>query len=847
MSEMTPIALAAVVLLAAQEKAPPAPAVQSVELVCLEHLDVGFTASPQEVARREKEHLDHAVALCKERPDFRWTVESIWQLEQWLARTPEKSARDEFVALVKEGRIEVEAGYANLHTGVMDAELVLRSFEPADAVRRELGITIDSAVQDDVPGFCALLPTAMQGSGVNYFLAGVNTSFGGGTSLGYDETPFFWEGLDGSRVLTWIARGSYVEAEKWGLGVWSKDEESEKTLESKLAELATQKYPRSRFLLMASTGDNGDPAAARSILRKVDAWNAKHASAKGPTGPKVCFTTPGRFLRELAAAADGGTTPHGDAPHETHPVFTAHRGDWSGHWEPVKANAPAAMALYRDASALLPGAEALSLRASREVGLPYPSHDLAEALHQLLLYSEHSRPGGVGWPKLTTKADVLADAQFTYDLAFGAHETLTAIVRRVTDAYAERIGADGKCVVVANPTPFENGGSVEVGTTSRSLPREVAGWTVERFGENELGDVADDPRPEPAASDGAAPKLAADALFVLPNLAHGGRVRPLDPARDGLRPLRPLDPWGSCVVELLTDRAPPRESDPVRLFERVRPLGDALRGSLRFTTAAGVECADDFLPGALPRSFVTTGAVKLVSTSSESSAEPRGDAVMVLLREPFAFQTNEAAWLGASQFHDVESLWVELLSRGVRGETRDQGEVEFLELEPTLREPLRFGLSVDHRRLTSSGLPPSRDFSDATLMRFAWLGRCPLVGRAYEPWFPSKREELGTDPLVQSNASSTVLPLQCRPTRTASSRSSTGASADDGDVLLQLQEVGGLESTEVRVLVDLEELTVARRCDLLERVAPGAPVLDAQPLAVTLHAHEVATFRLSAR
>jgi hypothetical protein len=763
-----------------------APQVRSVELVCLEHLDVGFTASPQEIARRQKEHLDHAIALCRERPDFRWTVESIWQLEEWLARTPEPAAREQLVALVNEGRIEVQAGFANLHTGAMDAELLLRCFEPADAIRRDLGIAITSCVQDDVPGFCALLPTAMAGSGVRYFLAGINTTFGGGTSLGLAKNPFWWEGLDGSRVLTWIAYGSYVEAEKLGLGVWTKDEESEAQLSAALELVKASGYARPRLLVMASTGDNGDPDAARSILRKVDAWNAKHEHAK------VSFTTPAAFLSSLErdAIAETGSADGG---------FPVARGDWSGHWEPVKNSAPAGLALFRDAETLLPGCEALSLRANRELGLPYPQYDLDVALRKLLLCAEHSWPGGVGWPNLTTKAQIEEYARFDYDLAADAHETVRGIVDRLVGAYAERSRSgeiNEPTRWIANAVPFGR--------------HAVNGWSI------------DNPT---LRVEGVGPKEARVELFVLPSFSSG---RPLAPLEDDGREIYVVRDEPGVLTLATTSTIPDPEFDPLRVLGRVRPFGGAPIDSLRFTTAAGVIGPEDFLPGALPRSFCTSGCLELSAPShgDVAAAEP----LVLALREPFCFQVGEPGWLGDSSLDGARDVWIQLFDRAVRGQTKDCGVVPFVRLEPTPASPLRF-----HVESWTSSPTAIRSEADAELMRGAWSLRCPLLEREIAPsWFTGD-PALGTKTLVELS-DDRVLPLQLRPARTG----------DPADVILTIQEIGGVAIDDVEVRVALADLAFARPCDLLERPI-GHFTAVKLPLHATLRPHEVANFRLSRR
>ncbi len=870
-------ATAAVLLLVptralAGDAEPPRSEVATIELVCLEHLDIGFTAAPQEVARREKEHLDHAIALCQERSEFRWTVESIWQLEEWRARTRETAHEGELQRLIEAGQIEIAGGFANFHSGVMDAPLLLRAFEPGLAVERDWGIDVNAVVQDDVPGFAWLFPTAMARAGHRYFLAGVNTSFGGGTTLAPGRNPFWWEGPDGGRVLTWVAPGGYGEAETWGLGVWSRDGEANTLVPQKLAEYAKAGFHGKRVLLMATTGDNGDPNAARSVLRKADAWNATHAT------PKVCFTTPGVFLASLEQEAVAATGRDDGG-------FPIVRGDWSGHWEVVKTTGPAATALYRDAQALLPGAEALALRGAIELGLPYPHRDLADALRKLLVFSEHSQPGGVGWPKLTTKADVEAAALYSYELAYSAHETLNAIVQRTTAAFAERVAADGASIVVANPSAIprtellelrrgDGGGESNVEFIAQHVaPFSIArlkcvagplmtpdafeagertirgnGFLVE-FGAHGVSDWRQNTGPESTMErwltrSGA--ELPGRLSLRLPfpaddeyrwyerpvSLAGGGSVKTspstatyaIDRRNDVLRHtetrVTTIDDrieWTGTVnlgASALDDEAP----DPLRFLLPIVDLAPESLGAeplvkrVSWTSAAGVIGDDDFLPGVRSLTTCTTGAIRIEFAAPAET--PRfTHELCVFTREAFAFQRGAPGWMGEPRPAPGDPLWLHLLDRPVVGETKDAGKVRFERLEPTLGDERTFHLAFSARRVAPAIDATAIARRDAALVKEALRFRCPLVAIEYRPWFPSTVTEVGAGPLVSiscgnesesdCDATSHVLVLSCRPAR-----------GGLDEILVDLQEIGGIAADGVEVRLALPGFIAAQHCNL---------------------------------
>src|ERR1039458_6765067 len=102
-------------LLGAQEPPPPQkkyelPAqertgtIRKVFVVCSNHLDIGFTKPPDQVARDYKTQIDTAIRLARENPDFRWTIESSWMLEEWLRRTDDEAQVNQLGKLLRDRR-----------------------------------------------------------------------------------------------------------------------------------------------------------------------------------------------------------------------------------------------------------------------------------------------------------------------------------------------------------------------------------------------------------------------------------------------------------------------------------------------------------------------------------------------------------------------------------------------------------------------------------------------------------------------------------------------------------------------------------------------------------------------
>ena len=57
------------------------------------------------MARDYKDNIDAAIRLTRDHPDFRWTIESAWMLEEWLRRTEDESLVTELGNMLRQGRI----------------------------------------------------------------------------------------------------------------------------------------------------------------------------------------------------------------------------------------------------------------------------------------------------------------------------------------------------------------------------------------------------------------------------------------------------------------------------------------------------------------------------------------------------------------------------------------------------------------------------------------------------------------------------------------------------------------------------------------------------------------------
>ena len=425
--------------------------VKTIYIVQLAHLDIGFTDTQAAVAKVSAETIDRAIELCGEDPDYRWTIESLWQLEQWMKG---KSAEQigHLMSLVKDGRISLSACYAGMLSGLMGSEEVCRSMYFAERLRREHGVSIVTAVQNDIPGCSWAYPQAFRRSGVKYFLMGVNNFIGAGADIPVKDRPFYWEGPDGSRVLTWICSDFIGKESGYLLGLWEygwgKGGRAEETVPKLLERLEETGYPYDSILIIAGTGDNG--GTNLSMVQGAGEWNSKHAS------PKMVIAAPEEFFAHMESKY-----------RERFPVY---RGDWSGLWDQIAQSVPYGMALSRRVHDELPAAEVLASFAEVFGFRAYPKGDLDIAWENVITFDEHS--GGGGWPGTLTREQTLEGNVTALGYAKAAFKSTAGVRRRALEALSSevRVSADG--VFVWNPTPRNRTGFARVRLDEKQFYRD---------------------------------------------------------------------------------------------------------------------------------------------------------------------------------------------------------------------------------------------------------------------------------------------------------------------------------------------------------------------------------------
>lgn len=483
------ILFALVSALTSQSQAQARRSIKTVYIMPSSHWDMGFQAPPEQVLPRLKPHIDEVIANCQADSNFRWTIESAWQVREWLARTNDPRQIAEFVRLVKSGQIQLSAAYGSMHTEFMGAEALNRIAYDMKEVEKRLGVTTEYAMMDDVPGFTSRLPQVLARSGVKYFVNGSNLFIGGGTGLYPGKEPFYWEAPDGSKVLTWQTQsrfGGYTEAmadyyldpqayepythEHFYPKEWEGQprlEIMQRGMDKLLEKYEKAGYPYDAVLLLYMHDFISSDWERDTLLPAVREWNAAGRE------PKIVVATPAEFFRHMESEYAG--------------KFETYQGDWSGLWSEVKTNSPRDSAKARWVQDHWPVSEMVwSLLTFRDA-TSFPAGNFETDRLNIFKYDEHSGSGQVGWPKLMSRAEIDEQNREYVEYTSSAQKDVEQTLQQgVETLFSQTDAQDGRIrIVVFNPTSWQrtdvvrvegvNAGSVKDAASGNPVPSQIVG------------------------------------------------------------------------------------------------------------------------------------------------------------------------------------------------------------------------------------------------------------------------------------------------------------------------------------------------------------------------------------
>jgi len=418
-----------------------APGVAEVIIVFKTHFDIGYTDMASNVVQRYRSTMiDDALKVVDQNrglppeQQFVWTLPG-WPMakiaEDWPGQTPERKQR--ILQALKDGRFVVHALPFTTHTELLEPEDLVRGLGFASRLARSVGLELPrDAKMTDVPCHSWILPTLLKNAGVDFLHLGCNAASRS------PEVPrlFWWEGADGSRVLTMYS------AESYGTG---------------LAPPAG--WPYKTWLALIHTGDNHGPPTPEEVRKLLE-----EAKQKLP-GVKV-------RIGRLSDFSDGILAERAEIP--------VVRGDMPDTWIHGPMSDPTGAGLARQVRPQIAKLEILNtlmrVWGCSDADL---SETVAQAYEKSLLYGEHTWGGALYWVSQYAGGRALEYGGVWWqqhdkgkfarlEASWAEHTAYIEQAQQLTGRRSEQqpkllaagVGVEGTRIVVFNPLPWKRDGMV---------------------------------------------------------------------------------------------------------------------------------------------------------------------------------------------------------------------------------------------------------------------------------------------------------------------------------------------------------------------------------------------------
>jgi hypothetical protein len=451
-----PALAVAVQCFAGQEQHPASPPqtplpVREVIVIIKTHFDIGYTHRVKEIVHHYRtEMIDRAMNIMDQsktlppEQQFAWTGPG-WVmskvLEDWDSQTPARRQRlDDYV---RSGKFQFHALPFTLESDACEPEEMARGFIFASQLCRKYGMPLPrSGKMTDVPSHGGALATVLSHGGVQFMHIGCNWP------SGCVRTPglFWWEGPDGSRVLTFYSNtyGTCVPA--W-MPRWYSAQDP--FISTSLA--PTPDWPYAIWPAILVTPDNSGPPKADQIKALFE-----DASKRLP-GVKVRMGTMDDFV---------------DAILREQPEIPAVKGEMPDTWIHGIMCDPGGIKLSREVHPQIAAAEALHTQLGLwGVSQPPIAKEVATAYEKMLLYGEHTWGGAASvnqYGEAFAKNDPskCTELEASWEDKTDYIREASRISRRITEASLQALAGaikhNGPGMVVFNPLPWTRSGMVEI-------------------------------------------------------------------------------------------------------------------------------------------------------------------------------------------------------------------------------------------------------------------------------------------------------------------------------------------------------------------------------------------------
>ena len=452
-------ALRAAETAAVAQPQPSAPAAAKLERVIITfktHFDIGYTDLAANVVQRYRtEMIDQALEVV--RPNGRPAARPAVRLDDrragrwprsWRTGTGQTAERKAAgLAAFRDGRFVMHALPFTTHTELLELEDLVRGLGFSSRLSRAGGLPLPrDAKMTDVPCHTWIMPTLLRHAGVDFLHLGCNA----GSSSPEVPLLFWWEGPDGSRLLT-----MYI-AEGYGTGLMPPDD-----------------WPYKTWLALIHTGDNARAAEAGGS-RAVAAGGREASCPASRSASAGCPILPTRsWPRSRAAGRPRRHARHVDSRPDVRSGRRADRAEHPPGHRGVRVAATRTCAAW--------GVDAAGRRARRS---PRPTktacctantRGAARCTGSRRTPSSGTTPTAtIGRRNAPTGEFARLEASWDEHTAYieTAHEPdRAAAAKPAAGARARRSRSTGPRIVVYNPLPWKRDGVVRVAVGERGRSR----------------------------------------------------------------------------------------------------------------------------------------------------------------------------------------------------------------------------------------------------------------------------------------------------------------------------------------------------------------------------------------
>lgn len=402
------------------------------------HVDIGYTDFQGKVAEGQAVALEEASELIERNPEFRYSTDGSWNVEQFLdTRTDAEQKR--MFDLIRTGKIGVPADYFNLLTGYASLETLYRSLFYTKRLSATQHIPFNYATTTDVPSYSGAYPTVLAGSGIKYWAVGGNQDRApviAGVQWN-QVSPFWWKGPDGQKVLfsyswSYSQIGRFLSLEPTNAGI-------HESLPVFLAQFDRSSYKPDAVLMYGAQNEN--TALHPKLATFVPAWNREYAY------PKLRYALFEDYFNYISQH-------YGDQ-------LPVRSGDLGSYWEDGIASDAYYAGLDRENQVEASSAE-IESAAAHIINPHYhpPAEELQAAWNHILLFTEHTWGAGnsISQPDSTEAVQQLAVKD---NFATQARFELDDIKHRSVFELARAIRIPNGGLVVFNALNWKRSGLVE--------------------------------------------------------------------------------------------------------------------------------------------------------------------------------------------------------------------------------------------------------------------------------------------------------------------------------------------------------------------------------------------------